>query len=85
VIADDGIQLGPTSLAQERRELLAAIDLVATGVASRVIVAGLAHARELVTRMNPRASVAGVLLQRLPAEGPRSSVLVRVRPSVLEA
>jgi hypothetical protein len=85
VIADGGTSLGPTSLAQEWGEVLAAIDLVASGVASRVVVAGLAHAHELVTRMDRRASLAGVLLQRLPADGPRSSVLVRARPWVVPA
>jgi hypothetical protein len=83
VIADEGLHLPETALERERLEVLVAIDLVAAGGARRVLVGGLEHGAELVTRLGPQATMAGVLLCRSPADGLVSGVLVRPRPSVL--
>lgn len=61
---------------------MAAIGLVATGAASRVMVAGLAHVRELVARLTARATLAGVTLRAMPTGAPRA-ILVTPRPAPL--
>ena len=83
MIADDGLDMGPTSLVLEGREVLVAIELVASGGARRVVVAGLAHAAEVATRLAPYAALDGVMISRLVGEGGRASVLVRQRPVVV--
>jgi hypothetical protein len=83
VIADDGLQLPVRALETERVEVLAAIELVARGAATRVLVAGLAHATELIPRLTPRATSAGVIIGRSTEDGVVTGILVRPRPSVL--
>ncbi len=83
MIADDGLHLPVPALETERAEVLAAIELVSRGAATRVIVAGLAHASELIPRLTPCATSAGVILARSADDGVVTGVLVRPRPSVL--
>ena len=83
MIADQGRQLPRTDLDIERREVLVAIDLVACGAARRVLVAGLAHAAELIGRLGPHATMTGVTLCRSVDDGVVTGILVRPRPSVL--
>ena len=64
----------------ERAEVRAAIALVASGAASRVVVAGLDHARELIVRLRGRATIGGVVLTPVPRTRPRG-VLVTHRPT----
>jgi hypothetical protein len=88
VIVDD-LALERTRLATERREVMAAIDLVAGGGARRVMVAGLAHAPELVLRLSARAAAAGVTVRLVPVDAaapgrePPTSLLVAPRPTVV--
>jgi hypothetical protein len=69
-------------LGREAQELDVAIELVASGAARRVVVAGLTHVPELIVRMRGRAASAGVLLRPLEADAPRSVIVVG-RPVVL--
>ena len=83
MIADDGLYLPGSALETERREVLAAIELVSRGAATRVLVVGLAHASELIRRLTPRATSAGVVIGRSMDDDVVTGILVRPRPSVL--
>jgi hypothetical protein len=83
VIADDGLYLPGSALETERREVVAAIELVARGAATRVLVVGLVHAAELIRRLSPSAATAGVAIGRSMDDGVVTGILVRPRPSVL--
>ena len=83
MIADDGLYLPGSALETERREVVAAIELVARGAATRVLVVGLVHATELIRRLSPSAATAGVAIGRSTEDGVVTGVLVRPRPSVL--
>ena len=72
----------PVPLDREAQELYVAIELVASGAARRVVVAGLTHVPELVVRLADRAATAGVLLRPLEADAPRSVIVVG-RPFVV--
>jgi hypothetical protein len=83
VIADEGLYLPGSTLEAERREVVAAIELVSRGAATRVLVVGLVHAAELIRRLTPRATSAGVVIGRSMEDGVVTGVLVRPRPSVV--
>lgn len=65
---------------RELCDVEAAIGLVGAGVASRVLVAGLAHARVTVLGTQAAAAADGIVVELAPAVGCAAGVLVRRRP-----
>ena len=74
--------LAPARLEIESLEIEAAVQLVETGGAPRVIVAGLEHVSELASRFRVVASACGVAIE--PGERP-TEIVIRARPAILPA